>query len=330
MASKKPTPAQPNAEGFEALYKQLEETVAKLEQGNLSLEESLSLYEAGTALAKRCQELLQDAELRVTRLQSQFNENAALRVRNGSGLGTDDRRAGVRRGACGVTDAPRVIRVDCHNHTYYSPDSILSPRTMLARAKARGLNVIAVTDHYTVRGGLVAREIAAKRYPELRVIVGEEVLTTKGDLLGLFLSEDIPTGLAPGEAIDRIHSQGGIAGAPHPFDTHRSALGNVLPSIAGKLDFIEGLNARMVESKHNDMAQEFAKAHNLPMSAASDAHSPREIARCYVEMPDFETPAQFLESLRSGTLRGRLSSPMIHLISRYAKLRRALGWRPPA
>jgi exodeoxyribonuclease VII small subunit len=71
MASKKPTPAN---EGFEALYKQLEEAVAKLEQGNLSLEESLSLYEAGTALAKRCQELLQDAELRVTRLQTQFNE----------------------------------------------------------------------------------------------------------------------------------------------------------------------------------------------------------------------------------------------------------------
>jgi exodeoxyribonuclease VII small subunit len=70
MASRK-TPA---TEGFEALYKQLEETVAKLEQGNLSLEESLSLYEAGTALARRCQELLQDAELRVTRLQSQFNE----------------------------------------------------------------------------------------------------------------------------------------------------------------------------------------------------------------------------------------------------------------
>jgi exodeoxyribonuclease VII small subunit len=71
MASKKPAP---ETEAFETLYKQLEETVAKLEQGNLSLEESLSLYEAGTALAKRCQALLQDAELRVTRMQSQFNE----------------------------------------------------------------------------------------------------------------------------------------------------------------------------------------------------------------------------------------------------------------
>ena len=71
MASKKPAP---ETEGFETLYKLLEETVAKLEQGSLSLEESLSLYEAGTTLAKRCQALLQDAELRVTKLQSQFNE----------------------------------------------------------------------------------------------------------------------------------------------------------------------------------------------------------------------------------------------------------------
>lgn len=74
MASKKPAAT----EGFEALYKQLEETVARLEQGNLSLEESLSLYESGTLLAKRCQELLQNAELRVTRLQTQFNESASL------------------------------------------------------------------------------------------------------------------------------------------------------------------------------------------------------------------------------------------------------------
>jgi exodeoxyribonuclease VII small subunit len=75
MASKK-TPAQ--NEGFEALYKRLEETVARLEQGNLSLEESLSLYEDGTQLAKRCQEMLQNAELRVTRLQAQFSESASL------------------------------------------------------------------------------------------------------------------------------------------------------------------------------------------------------------------------------------------------------------
>jgi predicted metal-dependent phosphoesterase TrpH len=230
-----------------------------------------------------------------------------------------------------MTDATRRIRVDCHNHTYYSPDSILSPKTMLWRARRRGLNVIAVTDHNTVRGGLVAQELAAKRFPEVRVVVGEEVRTADGEVLGLFLSQDVPRGLSAVETIERIHSQGGLAGAPHPFDPYRSGLrAEGLRLVEGKLDFIEGLNARMVRGENNDQAQEFAKAHNMPMSAASDAHSPREIARCYVDMPDFGTPAQFLESLRAGKLQGQLSSPLIHLVSRYAMLRRALGWRPPA
>ncbi|MDP9180952.1 MAG: PHP domain-containing protein [Chloroflexota bacterium] len=230
-----------------------------------------------------------------------------------------------------MTDATRRIRVDCHNHTYYSPDSILSPATMLRRAKQRGLNVIAVTDHNTVRGGLVARELAAKRYPEQRIIVGQEVWTVDGEVLGLFLSKDIPRDLSAVETIERIHSQGGLAGAPHSFDPYRSGLRKAgLGLVEGKLDFIEGLNARMVRGENNDQAQDYAKARGLPMSAASDAHSPREVGRCYVEMPDFETPAQFLGSLHSGTLRGRLSSPLIHLVSRYATLRRALGWRPPA
>jgi predicted metal-dependent phosphoesterase TrpH len=230
-----------------------------------------------------------------------------------------------------LTDGPRLIRVDCHNHSYYSPDSILPPKTMLWRARRRRLDVIAVTDHNTVCGGLVAQELAAKRYPELRVIVGAEVRTADGEVLGLFLSQDIPRDLGAVETIERIHAQGGVAGAPHPFDPYRSGLREAgLHLVEGKLDFIEGLNARMVRGENNDQAQDYAKARGLPMSAASDAHSPREVGRCYVEMPDFETPAQFLESLRAGKLRGRLSSPLIHLVSRYAMLRRALGWRPPA
>src|SRR5438445_9368602 len=105
-----------------------------------------------------------------------------------------------------MTDATRRIRVDCHNHSYYSPDSILSPETMLRRAKQRRLNVIAVTDHNTVRGGVVARELAAKRYPEVRIIVGEEVRTGDGEVLGLFLSTDIPRDISAAETIERSHS----------------------------------------------------------------------------------------------------------------------------
>ncbi|HUF53749.1 MAG TPA: PHP domain-containing protein [Dehalococcoidia bacterium] len=224
-----------------------------------------------------------------------------------------------------------TVRADLHNHSYYSPDSIASPAQMLRKALKRRINVLAVTDHNTIRGGLVARNLAAKSFPDLRVIVGEEVRTRDGEVLGLFLSADVPRDLSAEETIALILAQGGVAGAPHPFDTFRSGLDpDVLARVAPTLDFIEGFNARMTFASHNDRAIELAAELGLPTSAASDAHSPREIGRAWVEMPDFTTPAEFVASLKAGKLRGKVSSPLIHLISRYATIRRKLGWKPPA
>lgn len=223
-----------------------------------------------------------------------------------------------------------LICADLHNHTFYSPDSILSPRTMLERALKRKIDVIAVTDHNTTRGGEACRELAAREFPDVQVIVGEEVKTEDGEVLGLFLTEEIPRGLSAIETADRIHAQGGLAGAPHPFDHLRTSLQESgLVALSERLDFMEGLNARIVRPVHNDNACGYAARHGIALSAASDAHSPREVGRCYVEMPDFTTPAEFLESLRQGTLRGKLSSPAIHLISRFATIRGKLGWKPP-
>ena len=114
-----------------------------------------------------------------------------------------------------MTDAP-LIRADLHNHSYYSPDSVASPAELIRKAKARRIDVLAVTDHDTTRGGLVAQELAAKRFPEVRVIVGEEVRTRDGEILGLFLSEEVPPGLSAEETLARIKGQGGVAGAPPP------------------------------------------------------------------------------------------------------------------
>ena len=122
-----------------------------------------------------------------------------------------------------MTDAP-LIRADLHNHSYYSRDRIAAPGQLLRRAKARSIDVLAVTDHNTTRGGLVTQELAAERFPEVRVIAGEEVRTRDGEILGLFLSEEIPRGLSAEETLDRIKSQGGVAGAPHPYDVFRSGL----------------------------------------------------------------------------------------------------------
>jgi predicted metal-dependent phosphoesterase TrpH len=217
-----------------------------------------------------------------------------------------------------------LIRVDLHNHTHFSPDSILTPEQFVREARKRRLDIAAITDHNTIRGALAVRDLA-----DFPVIVGEEVRSEDGEILGLFLTEDVPKGLPASETIARIKGQGGIAGVPHPFDSLRSALREeALIECISEIDFIEGLNARMVFSSHNDRAREFASERELPVSAGSDAHSPWEVGRAWVEMPAFEGAREFVTALARGRLAGKLSTPLVHLISRYAHLRRALGWKP--
>lgn len=218
----------------------------------------------------------------------------------------------------------KSLRVDLHNHTHYSPDSILSPKQFARQARRRRLDVAAVTDHNTIQGALAVRELA-----DFPVIIGEEVRSEEGEILGLFLTEEIPKGLSARETIARIKHQGGVVGVPHPFDYLRRALRqNAMLALIDQIDFIEGLNARMVFSAHNDKAREFAAEHDLPVSAGSDAHSSWEVGMVWVEVPPFEGPSDFLLALRQGRLAGKLSTPLVHLISRYAHLRRAFGWKP--
>jgi predicted metal-dependent phosphoesterase TrpH len=217
-----------------------------------------------------------------------------------------------------------LIRVDLHNHTHYSPDSILSPSRFVRECRRRAITCPAVTDHNTIRGALAVRELA-----DFDVIIGEEIRTADGEIIGLFLEEEIPRDLSARETIERVKSQGGLVGVPHPFDHLRLALReDVMRKLIDQIDFIETLNARMVFPSHNTKARAFAKEHDKPMSAGSDAHSSWEVGRVYVEMRPFHGTQDFLLSLREGRLRGKLSTPFVHLISRYAKLRRRLGWRP--
>ncbi len=218
----------------------------------------------------------------------------------------------------------RMLRADLHTHTHYSHDSILSPRRFVEQCGRRGINCVAVTDHDTIRGAKAVRELA-----DFKVIVGEEVRSSGGEVIGLFLSDEIPGGRTPDETVDRIKGQGGLVGVPHPFDRLRSALRHEdMVRLRDKIDFVEALNARIVFASDNGRAWRFAEANGLAMSAGSDAHSPAEVGRAYVEMPEFDGPQGFLAALRAGQLAGRLSSPLIHMWSRYAVLRRKLGWRP--
>ncbi len=218
----------------------------------------------------------------------------------------------------------RPLRIDLHTHTHYSPDGITSPQRLVQACERKGITCVAVTDHNTIRGALAVKEIAP-----FRVIVGEEIRSAEGEIIGLFLSEEVPPGLSAQDTIERIRTQGGLVSLPHPTDRFRGGVGaEGLAHLASLVDVVEVMHARTTLGRDNDEAARLAGEHGLVAVAVSDAHSPWEIGRVYVEAPDYEGVQEFLEALRWGTLVGRPSSSLVHLLSRYAWLRRKLGWRP--
>ncbi len=193
-----------------------------------------------------------------------------------------------------------TIKADLHIHTTFSADSEITPEKLVARVQEIGLGCVAVTDHNTAEGSFKVRDLN----PPFIVITAEEILTTEGEIIGLFLNQSIPRGLSPEEAIARIHAQGGLAYVPHPFDHFRSSAlqGKTLERIIGSVDCIEASNARTVPLQDLSRPQELAEKYGKPMGAGSDSHSFEEVGRSYVEMETFAGPEEFLQALRSGKI----------------------------
>jgi predicted metal-dependent phosphoesterase TrpH len=213
-----------------------------------------------------------------------------------------------------------MMKIDLHVHTTYSGDCLTSFEAIIEVCRRRGLSV-AITDHNRIEGALAFREVAP--FP---VIVGEEVQTLEGEIIGLFLEEGIPRDLSPEETIARIKEQGGLVYIPHPMDrVRRSVLRReALERITDQVDAIEVFNARVTFPADNEEAQRFAQEHGLPQGGGSDAHTPWEIGRAYVEMEPFNDPQEFLRHLAQGRVVGRLSNPLVHLATTWAKLYRRL------
>jgi hypothetical protein len=218
-----------------------------------------------------------------------------------------------------------LLKADLHTHTHYSRDCWTSPERYVRRCLKVGINCVAITDHNSMEGALAVQRIAP-----FKVIVAEEIKTTEGELVGLFLKEAIPRGLTPEETIERVKAQGGLVSLPHPFDRIRREplRGPARERVLGHLDVIEVFNSRTSLRRDSERARRLAEELGLPMSAGSDAHSPWEIGAAYVEMPDFDGPQEFLEALRQGRIVGRRSNPLVHVLSTLAKVRSRLGRRP--
>jgi hypothetical protein len=188
--------------------------------------------------------------------------------------------------------------IDLHCHTNASFDSLADPAAVARAAVRRGLTHLAVTDHDRIDGAIRARETAP---PELTIIVGEEVKTTDGDLIAVFLREAVPPGLSAVETIAAIREQGGLVGVPHPFDRLRGfgrRSGAQLESIAHLVDWVEACNARVIGGSANEKAALFAHEHNLPGIGASDSHTVLEVGVTYnIVDGDPATPEGLLASL---------------------------------
>ena len=218
-----------------------------------------------------------------------------------------------------------MLRVDLHMHTNFSPDSLVSPERLVARCQKVGLSCIAVTDHNTTEGAKAVKSIA----PFL-VIVGEEVRTSEGEVTGLFLTDTIPEGLSIGETARRIKDQGGLVSIPHPFDRFRGEVisRKGLDEVVQYADIVEVFNARNNLSADDRKALDFAGEHGLLTSGVSDSHTTMELGRTYVEMPGFDgTPEGFKLSLAQGTIVGRRTSPLIHVVTSLTKIRIRLSRR---
>lgn len=213
------------------------------------------------------------------------------------------------------------MKVDLHVHTRYSIDSLATLPDVLRWAERRGMGAMAITDHDTVEG---AR--AFRRMSSIPIIVGEEITTSRGEIIGLFLQEEIPPGLSPEETISLVHQQGGLVYLPHPMDRARRTRMefDALLDIMDQVDLIEVLNARVTFALDNRLAEALARAYGLPRGAGSDAHQGFEIGRAYVEMPPFYDATSFMRSLSRSEVRGHISSPLVHVGSTYARVAKGI------
>jgi predicted metal-dependent phosphoesterase TrpH/glycosyltransferase involved in cell wall biosynthesis len=196
----------------------------------------------------------------------------------------------------------RSIHIDLHMHTDHSPDCATPVETLLETAAARGLGAIAITDHNVVSGALAAAEVASDY--GVKVIVAEEVKTAEqGEVIGLFVTEQIDRGMTMAETIAEIRRQGGLVYVPHPFDRLHSVPDyEHLLDIVEEIDILEVFNPRVALTAFNEEAERFAAKYRIVPGAGSDSHVAQGLGSVMIRVHDFDGPEEFLEAMRDADI----------------------------
>lgn len=207
---------------------------------------------------------------------------------------------------------------ELHTHTSYSigkkvyHHGIDSPLEMLKYAKKLGFDIIAITDHDVIKGALFAKKLSKRL--GIGVIVGEEISTKQGHVIGLGLKNHIRPGLDFFSTLDEIHSQGGIAIAPHPFDIYKEGI----RELAKKCDAVEVFNALNMDKVSNYVCERFASKNSLNSVAGSDAHCKEMIGHGAVKIDcSSKNTDDILESVVKGKVRLIKRYPSVKIIREY-------------
>jgi predicted metal-dependent phosphoesterase TrpH len=197
-----------------------------------------------------------------------------------------------------------MSKADVHVHTKFSgmgsygllrfPESVSDPADVVSMARKAGIRVLCITDHDEVEGAIRAKEFA-KRFDDIEVVIGEEITTSEGEIIGLFLKNKVEPHMTAAETCAEIRRQGGITIAPHPFSRHVPALGEKLYS--SDIDGMESLNGGHIDGLANDAAKKRGECGKWALVGGSDAHSLLQIGQAWTE---FE--GETAEDFRNGVL----------------------------
>jgi predicted metal-dependent phosphoesterase TrpH len=216
------------------------------------------------------------------------------------------------------------MRIDLHCHTEASWDCITPLSKVLPRCQARGVAVQAITDHNEIWAAQELKSMAAALLAEGKaaptIIVGEEISTREGEIIGLFLEERIPRDLSAEETVSRIKAQGGLVLVPHGFDpvNFKRLRPVTLARLASTVDIIEVFNARISKPRWNKAAAAWADERQVLKSSGSDAHTLADIGSAWVETAErpIYSPEDLRLALETGTPEGIWTHPL-----------RALGYK---
>lgn len=207
-----------------------------------------------------------------------------------------------------------------HCHTApYSKDAGATLESIIKKCEKQKVSSITITDHNEIEGALKLKSIA----PDwLTVIIGEEINTSDGEIIGIFLKEKIQPGLSPRETLLEIKNQGGISVVPHPFDRFRRNVLTIseLEKNIHSIDIIEIFNARNLLSVDNQKAEDFTKKHKKPIIYGSDAHFVGEYGRTVMSGIDSSAPEKFMRTLNQANFKFHKAHLLFHIFTKYMKI----------